>query len=155
MDATDIKLVNLLQKGIPLEKNPYGILAVQLGISRSEVLERISRLFEQGYIRRIGGNFSNAGMGYTSVLFGIQVPDEIFENVAEYVNSFKAVTHNYERTGMLNMWFTFSAEDSDEKRHFLQGLQEGFKITQIFEFPNLKNYKLNVFFELGDGEHYG
>lgn len=155
MDAIDIKLINLLQKGIPLEKNPYAIIASQLGIGRLEVTERIKNLFEEGYIRRIGATFNNAGMGYTSVLFGLKVPDDVFDNVAEYVNSFKAVTHNYQRSGVLNMWFTFSAKDSDEKTHFLQGLQDSFKVMEIFEFPNLKNYKLNVFFELGGTEHNG
>jgi siroheme decarboxylase len=151
MDAINIKLLNLLQKGLPLEKNPYGILAAQLETSRSEVLERIKRLLKEGYIRRLGGTFNNAAMGYTSVLFGIHVPDTIFNPVAAYVNSFKGVTHNYQRTSMLNMWFTFSYADPAEKELFVQGLQEDFQITEIFEFPNLRNYKLNVFFHLEEG----
>lgn len=148
MDATTIKLVNLLQQGLPLEKDPYGILAAQLEISRSEVLSRIKELFQDGYLRRLGGTFNNAGMGYTSVLFGIRVPENIFDAVAAYVNSFKGVTHNYKRSGKLNMWFTFSVADPAEKELFVQELQERFKITEIFEFPNLRNYKLNVFFDL-------
>lgn len=148
MDATSIKLVNLLQQGLPLEKDPYGILAAQLEISRSEVISRIKELFQDGYLRRLGGTFNNAGMGYTSVLFGIRVPDNIFDAVATYVNSFKGVTHNYQRSGMLNMWFTCSVADPGEKELFIQGLQEHFEITEIYDFPNLRNYKLNVFFEL-------
>ena len=30
MDAIDINLVNLLQEGLPLERDPYGIIARQL-----------------------------------------------------------------------------------------------------------------------------
>jgi len=150
MDATNIKLINLLQKGLPLEKNPYGILAAQLEISRSELLARIKDLFQEGYIRRLGGTFNNSGMGYTSILFGIHVPDGIFDSVAAYINSFKGVTHNYQRNGMLNMWFTFSFSDPAEKEALVQGLGEHFEILEIFEFPNLRNYKLNVYFDLED-----
>ena len=148
MDVTNIKLINLLQKGLPLEKNPYGILAAQLEITRAELLARIKELFQEGYIRRLGGTFNNSGLGYTSILFGISVPDDIFDHVADYVNSFKCVTHNYQRSGKLNMWFTFSFSDVAEKEALLLGLQERFEILEIFEFPNLKNYKLNVYFDM-------
>jgi DNA-binding Lrp family transcriptional regulator len=150
MDATNKKLVNLLQKGLPLEKNPYGTLAAQLEISRSELLARIKDLFQEGYIRRLGGTFNNSCMGYTSLLFGIHVPDDIFDPVAAYVNSFKGVTHNYQRSGKLNMWFTFSFSDPAEKESLIQELKEHFEILEIFEFPNLRNYKLNVYFDLED-----
>lgn len=148
MDATNIKLMNLLQKGLPLEKNPYGILAAQLEITRAELLARIKDLYQEGYIRRLGGTFNNSGMGYTSILFGIHVPDDIFDPVADYVNSFKCVTHNYQRNGKLNMWFTFSCSDVAEKEAFLQGLRGRFEILEIFEFPNLRNYKLKVYFDM-------
>ncbi len=148
MDDTNIKLMNLLQKGLPLEKNPYGILAAQLDISSSEVLARIKDLFQEGYIRRLGGTFNNSGMGYTSILFGISVPDDIFNPVADYVNSFKGVTHNYQRNSKLNMWFTFSFNDVAEKEALIQGLRERFEFLEIFEFPNLRNYKLNVYFDM-------
>lgn len=148
MDAINTKLINLLQKGLPLEKDPYGILAKQLEISKSEVLARIKELFEAGYIRRLGGTFNNSSLGYTSVLFGMHVPEDIFDTVAAYVNSFKGVTHNYQRSNYLNMWFTFAFANPAEKELLLQGLEERFEITGIFEFSNLKYYKLNVFFDM-------
>lgn len=148
MDAIDINLVNLLQEGLPLERDPYGIIARQLEITRSEVLKRIKELYQEDLIRRLGGTFNNAAMGYTSILFGLQVTDDIFSSVAAYVNSFKNVTHNYQRSGFLNMWFTFAFTDLSEKEVFLKGLEERFRITKIYEFPNLRNYKLNVFFDM-------
>ncbi len=148
MDATNVKLMNLLQKGLPLEKNPYGILSEQLEITRAEVLERIKDLFQEGYIRRLGGTFNNAGMGYTSLLFGVRVPEENFEAVAEFVNSFTGVTHNYQRNGRLNMWFTFSFSDYNEKEVLVQSLKEQFGRLEIHEFSNLQNFKLNVYFDL-------
>ncbi|HWQ80204.1 MAG TPA: hypothetical protein VN381_15360 [Anaerovoracaceae bacterium] len=148
MDSINMKLMNLLQKGLPLEKDPYGLLAAQLEISRSEVTARIRDLFQEGYIRRLGGTFNNSGMGYTSLLFGIHVPDDMVDPVAAYVNSFKGVTHNYQRNGMLNMWFTFSFSDPAEKEPLIEGLMGRFEILEIFEFPKLRNYKLDVYFDL-------
>jgi DNA-binding Lrp family transcriptional regulator len=150
MDPTSIKLINLLQKGLPIEKDPYGIMAEQLGISRTELVSKIKELYQEGYIRRIGGTFDNARMGYTSVLFGACVPDQVLNPAAAYVNSFKGVTHNYLRTGRLNMWFTFSFSDQEEKERLVKGFQERFEIAEIYEFPKLRNYKLNVFFDLED-----
>lgn len=150
MDAVNRKLINLLQKGLPLEKNPYGILAAQLEISRAEVLERIQDLFGKGYIRRLGGVFNNSSMGYASILFGIRVSEDILEPVTAYINSFQGVTHNYQRNDLLNVWFTFSFSDPAEKESLVQGLKERFNIQEIFEFPKLRNYKLNVYFDLED-----
>ena len=41
LDAAGRRLLNLLQQGLPLERDPYGILARKLGISRGEVSGRI------------------------------------------------------------------------------------------------------------------
>ncbi|HML38063.1 MAG TPA: AsnC family transcriptional regulator [Bacillota bacterium] len=150
MDAINRRLINLLQKGLPLEKNPYGLLAEQLEISRAEVLERIRDLSGKGYIRRLGGVFNNSGMGYASILFGIRVPEDILDPVAAYINSFKGVTHNYQRSDPLNVWFIFSFSDPAEKESLVRGLRERFAIPEILEFPKLRNYKLNVYFDLED-----
>ena len=148
MDPLDMKLMNRLQKGLPLDMNPYGLMGEELGIPRSEVLDRIKHLVSEGYIRRIGGTFDTSQMGYTSVLMGARVPEERLREVACYVNGFPGVTHNYLRSGALNMWFTLSVRSLEEKEGLLRSLEEQFSMTEIYEFPRLKSYKLNVFFDM-------
>lgn len=153
MDALDMKLMNRLQQGLPLELNPYGILAEALGVSRAEVLERIRRLVAEGYIRRIGGAFDTRKMGYASVLMGARIPEERFYAAAAYVNGFSGVTHNYRRGGALNMWFTLSIKDPCEKEALIRGLKEQFAIEEIYEFHKQKSYKLQVFFDMEEVVH--
>lgn len=148
MDQIDMKLVNRLQQGLPLEQDPYGALGSDLGLSRSEVLGRIAALTEAGYIRRLGGTFDSRKMGYSSILIGAQVPENVFDEAAGYVNAFPGVTHNYRRSGDLNMWFTLCTQHAAEKSAFINGFRDQFSIPELYEFPNLKNYKLHVFFDM-------
>ncbi len=148
MDIIDMKLINRLQEGLPLEKDPYNLIGQNLGIERAEVLHRIKNLLREGYIRRLGGIFEARAMGYTSVLIGAHVPEDIFQEAALYINTFKGVTHNYRRSGFINMWFTFSVRSEEEKALFLKYLQEKFSLDNLWEFPNLRNFKLRVFFDM-------
>lgn len=148
MDAVTGKLINRLQKGLPLEKDPYRIIGEELGISKSEVVERIQALKAQGMIRRIGGTFDTRKMGYVSILIGGSVPEEKIREVAGHINGYSGVTHNYRRSGFLNMWFTLSVKDAEEKERFLRVLKERHSEAEFYEFPKLKSYKLAVFFDM-------
>ena len=148
LDTVSRKLLNLLQEGLPLEKDPYGILALELGISPGEVTERIRALVDGGVIRRIGGVFDSAAMGYSSLLVGASVPEEVFGDVAAFVNSFEGVTHNYRRSGPLNMWFTFASDDPGEIDRLTATLRERFGLSSVYPFPRVKHFKLRVFFDM-------
>lgn len=148
VDSVDKKLLNILQEGIPLEKDPYQRLGDNMGISRIEVLSRIENLKKKGYIRRLGGTFDTRQMGYESMLIGASVGEESFEEVADYLNSIDTVTHNYKRAGKLNMWFTLATKSKEERREILNFLKENFKIEEVLEFPRIQSFKLKVFFDM-------
>ena len=152
MDKTDKKLLNLLQAGLPLEPSPYQGIAGQLQISQAEVLSRTKNLLAAGYIRRLGGAFDTNAMGFNSMLFGIHVPEAIFYDVADFINAYANVTHNYRRSAYLNMWFTFSSKTEAERAAFTQALKAELHLDDILQFPNLKNYKLHVFFDMEAGD---
>lgn len=148
MVAIDMKLINRLQEGLPLEEDPYRGIGEDLGLRRSDVLDRIKSLMQTGYIRRVGGTFDSQKMGYSSVLIGAHVPEPVFEAVARYVNTLRGVTHNYRRSGQLNMWFTFCTENPGEKEDLFEQLETYFGITEVYAFPNVRNFKLHVFFDM-------
>ena len=148
MDVIDRKLMNLLQEGLPLTKDPYGVVAGEIGISRAEVAGRIAGMMESGYIRRLGGVFDSNAMGYSSLLVGARVPEEIFQDVGRFVNALPGVTHNYRRTGFLNMWFTLSTTNEDEKDAVMDELRRRFGLTFLFAFPKVRSFKLKVFFDM-------
>ena len=148
MDTLDRKLMNLLQEGLPLAKNPYAVVAAQLGVTRQEIAARIEALLREGYIRRLGGAFDTRAMGYTSFLIGLRAPQAQFAAITQHVNACPGVTHNYRRSGFLNMWFTLSVRCEAEKEAWLQQLREKFSLEDDFEFPKKKNFKLHVFFDM-------
>lgn len=148
MDTIDRKLINRLQEGLPLEPDPYRLMGNDLGLDRKEVARRVRTLTEAGYIRRLGGTFDSRKMGYASVLIGARVPEDVFSDVADHINAFPGVTHNYRRTGQLNLWFTLCTASATERIQFLNDLKERFGLTELYEFPNLRNFKLQVFFDM-------
>ena len=65
MDNTDRALLNLLQEGIPLTEEPYRELGERLGgLSAQEVIARITRLMEDGWIRRFSGFFTAGSVAF-------------------------------------------------------------------------------------------
>ena len=151
MDNADRKLINLLQEGLPLERDPYGVFAAKLGVSREEIVERTGALMREGIIRRLGGVFDSGAMGYSSMLVGAHVPEDIFGDAARFVNAHPGVTHNYRRPGVLNMWFTLTTESDDDRDRTLLALRTRFGLTRVIEFPRIRSFKLRVFFDM-EGE---
>ncbi len=156
MDAKDKQLLNRLQQGLPLKKDPYNSIAEELGLTKDDVVARIQKLVASKYIRRIGGVFDTKAMGYTSLLLGARVEEEIFYEVARFINEHPGVTHNYRRRGMLNMWFTLATRTEEERDKFIDEVKRKFGVKQIFCFPKLQQFKLRVFFDIeGEGTNEG
>ena len=110
LDATDRLLVNSLQGGFPLEPRPFAIVADRLGIAEDEAIARIGRLVGSGVLSRFGPMYDAERMGGAVCLCALAVPGDRFEAVAETVNGFPEVAHNYERRHALNMWFVLATE---------------------------------------------
>ncbi len=152
MEELDRELLNLLQKGLPLTCDPFGKIGVKLGITRAEIVERIRNLKEEGYIRRFGGTFNTNQMGYQSVLVAAKVSEDIYEQVVDYLSKIPYITHNYRRSGTFNMWFTLSTPSANEKMDILQKLEQDLKVETILELPKVRNFKLEVFFDMKEKE---
>lgn len=144
MDTIDRNLLNMVQKGIPIAEHPFHMLAKELEIEPGEVVSRLEGLKKEGYIRRIGGVFNSAKMGYTSMLFAMEVPEELFYETARVINEFDGVTHNYRRNSRLNMWFTLSTADVDERNRIIDCIRKRTHINKIHIFPAEKHFKLEV-----------
>jgi len=151
MDQLDSKLLNLIQKGIPLTECPFHDLAKELGIPPEMLLERLQHLKADGYIRRIGGVFNTAKMGYQSILVAMEVPSDRIIEATNSINSHPEITHNYVRNNRLNIWFTLANKNETERTLILQEITAKSGSVNVYEFPALKHFKLNVFFDMEEG----
>ena len=54
MDDIDKKILNTIQEEFPIAQRPFEEIGKHLAIAEKDVLERVKRLKNDGYIRRIG-----------------------------------------------------------------------------------------------------
>jgi len=111
MDEIDLKLLAMVQEGFPLTARPFRDLGLSLGLSESEVMERIAGLQREGLVRRIGPILDLRKMGRGGILAALAVPVDEADEAAAVVNQYPEVSHNYLRSNEsgYNLWFTISA----------------------------------------------
>jgi len=155
LEATDRALLNLLQSGFPLDREPFRILGGQLGVSGADALRRARSLQEAGLVRSISGIFDPAGLGYKSTLAALHVeedPDAIGA-VAAVVNAHPGVSHNYARNHYFNLWFTLSLPADEKAEDVISDIAKRAGAGASVNLPAVRVFKLRVYFDMiGDGE---
>lgn len=114
IDALDRRLINSLLDGFPIAERPFAEAAGRLGMTEAEVIARLGRLLETGVLSRFGPLFNVANMGGAMTLAAISVPVARFDEVADLVNAYVEVAHNYRRDHRINMWFVVACETPQE-----------------------------------------
>ena len=147
MDETDRTILNLIQEEFPVTSRPFEEIGRRAGISEHEALRRVLRLKEEGYIRRIGPILESRSLVFTSLLCGVHVEESMLMNVVTEINRHKGVTHNYEREGELNVWFTITTKSAEEIDLFIASLESRFSLA-IFRFPRKRVFKIKTYFPL-------
>ncbi len=146
LDDTDRQLINLIQLDFPLDLCPFRTLGDQIGISEQEVIDHLKWLTDIGVIRRIGPILNTKGIGGSSTLIAVRVPEDAIDRVASEINGFDEVSHNYLRPGAYNIWFTVSAS-SKERLHEMVSKIEAFGYP-FLELPVTRLFKIGVKFEV-------
>ncbi len=143
---TDRQLINLIQLDFPLDLHPFRTIGDQIGISEQEVIDHLKRLTDIGIIRRIGPILNTKGIGGSSTLIAVRVPEDAIDSVASWINGFDEVSHNYLRPGAYNIWFTVSAS-SKERLHEMISEIKAFGYP-FLELPVTRLFKIGVKFEV-------
>ncbi len=66
IDATDRRLINATQSGLPLTPEPFAEIASWLGLTEDEVIDRLSAMQARGVIRRIALAPNHYALGVTA-----------------------------------------------------------------------------------------
>lgn len=122
LSPEDIRLMTSLHGDFPLTERPYADVGLRLGMDESEVLSRLQRLLDTGYLTRFGPLFQIEQAGGQFVLAAMQVPEDRFDAVTSTVNALPEVAHNYRRSHALNMWFVVAAESPHQAQQTLDRL---------------------------------
>ncbi len=144
----DKKLLNAVQEDLPLESRPFAILAQRLDTDEDTLLTRLRALTDAGYLRRFGAFFQSESLGYRGTLVALQVAPTALPDVAAAVNRYPGVTHNYERTGRYNLWFTLQAPGDEARRQILDEIAALPGVEALMDLRSRKKYKVRVRFRL-------
>lgn len=148
MDRIDREILNEIQSHFPIRSRPFREVGEKLGLPEKEIILRVARLKKEGIIRRVGANFNSRRLGFTSTLCAAKVPRDKLTAFIETVNQYPGVTHNYERDGEYNIWFTFIAESAGAIEQALKEIQAATGITELISLPAEKIFKIRVDFEV-------
>ncbi len=105
MDEIDRQIILATQSGLPLDPQPYHVVARQVGVSPEEVMARMRRMLETGMIRRIGAVPNHYALGYKANGMTVwDVPDERVDELGEQIGALEFVSHCYQRPRHLPEW---------------------------------------------------
>jgi len=139
MDEIDRTIINTLQAGFPICDSPYLQVANQLGLTESDLLNRLQKLLDSGVLSRFGPLFHAEQMGGALSLAAVKAPEAQFESVTETINALPEVAHNYARNHALNMWFVLATETLEQQHAAIQHIEQQTGLT-VYNMPKIKEY---------------
>ncbi len=105
LDELDRQLIVATQAGLPLDPRPYEVIAIELGISADNVMQRLRRMQQAGIIRRIAAVPNHYRLGYAANGMSVwDVPDDKVDSLGEQVGALEFVSHCYHRPRHLPDW---------------------------------------------------
>lgn len=150
LDDIDKKLLDIVQDQFPLTSEPYREIGSLLGTSAEDVILRLKRMKDGKIIRRMGAIFDSKRLGYRSTLCAMKVPVDRIDEVAQIVNEYPGVTHNYLRDHEYNMWFTITARSRQELDAIMAEIREKTGIHSMSDLPAVRMFKIRVRFSMSD-----
>ena len=151
----DKSIIRALQEDLPLEPNPYAIIATNLGITEEVLLEKIKEFQAKGYIRRLGAALRHREMGLkANPMIVWQVPEARIEEVGTKLASYPEVTHCYHRPVLpklpYNVFSMIHGETIEECQKLAERMSAEINIAEyklLFSEKELKKTSMKYFLE--------
>jgi DNA-binding Lrp family transcriptional regulator len=148
LSALDRRILDRIQQGIPFVKEPWKALASELKVETPLLLERIKLLKKKNVVRRISATFDPRKMGFVSTLIALKVRLRDLDKVAQRVNKYDEVTHNYKRDCEFNLWFTLVAADKQRMAKVINAIRRDKDVEDLLELPATRLFKIKVNFQV-------
>ncbi|MCF7971072.1 MAG: Lrp/AsnC family transcriptional regulator [Methylococcaceae bacterium] len=139
MDELDRAIINSLQEGFPICASPYKQVAETLNISEQALIKRLQTLLDNGILSRFGPMFHAEHMGGALTLAAVKAPEDSYETIAEIINAFPEVAHNYAREHALNMWFVLATETPEQIQQVISQIEAQTELT-VYNMPKIQEY---------------
>ena len=147
MDAINRELINEFQGGFPICERPFAQVAKRLGTDEVDVIERIEGLLAAGTLTRFGPLYDAEALGGALTLAALAVPPARYDAVAEIVNGYPEVAHNYAREHALNMWFVIATDDPARVKAVIAEIENATGLT-VYDMPKEAEFFIGLRFAL-------
>jgi siroheme decarboxylase len=149
LEQLEFQLLNDFQRDFPLCPAPFAELASRLGVAEGVVIRGLEHLRREGKISRVGPVFAPKRIG-SSTLAAMAVPPDQLEAVAQTVNRFPEVNHNYEREHRFNLWFVVTAGSEGRLQAALGAIEQaaGYPVLRL---PLEQEFHIDLGFSLNGG----
>jgi len=105
LDERDKMLVAAIQSGLPLCSHPYAEIGQQIDMAEAEVIQRLQRLLDNDFIKRMGVVVRHHELGYQSNAMVVwDVPDAQVKALGHCMGQFEFITLCYQRPRRLPEW---------------------------------------------------
>lgn len=151
LNALEIALINQYQGGLPICTNPFAEIARELGSHQTVVIETIQKLIAAGWLTRFGPLYDAAALGGGLTLAAVSVPEDNYDRIAEIINQYPQVAHNYRREHRLNMWFVLATESPGE----IQSTIDNIELTsglKVYNFPKQREFYVGLWLHLANDQ---
>jgi DNA-binding Lrp family transcriptional regulator len=152
VDEVDAQLIDGFQSGFPVAERPFERVGEALGVSADEALVRVQALYDAGIFRRFGAVLNPPVIG-SSTLAAVRAPEERFDEVAEVINGYRQVNHNYARDHEWNMWFVVTAASRERRDEILAEIGDRTGL-EVLVLPMLTDYYIDLEFPVVNGDRF-
>jgi len=146
LDATDRRLIDLYQRQMPVASRPFLIMGKEVGLSEQAVIDRLEALQAHQIISRVGPVFEHSRAG-ASLLAAVAAPQHEIDQVADRINHFPGINHNYAREHTFNLWFVATAPDERTLATRLDELEETLALP-VLRLPMIEAYHIDLAFNI-------
>jgi DNA-binding Lrp family transcriptional regulator len=157
LNESDRRLLDQLQRELPLVEEPFREIGDRIEMSEQQVLDRVRALSGKppAPIRQISAIFDSRALGYQSCLVAAKVDAAHIDHAAAIISGHPGVSHNYQREHEYNLWFTLAVSPDSQLglERTAELLRELSGADQMRLLPSLKMYKIGVRFDLGGDTH--
>ena len=102
---TDYEILQVIQDGVPVTREPFKEAADKLGMTQEELVERVKVMNENGLIRRFSANINQRKLGVTANAVVVwNIPEEKMEAAVPVFLGRGEISHIYERRVYPGRW---------------------------------------------------
>jgi len=158
IDAVDAALIDEYQSGFPVESRPFERVAREIAaetgvaVDADEILDRVRDLREKGVFRRFGAVLNPPVIG-SSTLAAVRAPEDRFDEVADVINGYRQVNHNYRRDHEWNQWFVVTAGSREKRDAILEAIEDETG-CEVLALPMLTDYYIDLEFPVVNEDRF-